>query len=119
MRGIYRCTIGLTNDPRTSKLVPMTDEQLKIRNQRFMNAGFIPDYELDGFVVDGFGAWMGDITPTDEFNGSYFQPFFELGYNIVLGPKGPDSVNNSVGVFCKNYKEMLNNKDARTSKHLK
>lgn len=119
MRGIYRCTIGLTNDSKTGELVPMTDEQLKIRNQKFMDAGFIPNYELDGFVVDGFGAWMGDITPTDELNGSYFQPFFELGYNIVLGPKGPNSTSDSVGIFCKNYKELLKNEGTKNCKYSK
>ncbi len=106
MRGVYECNIGLTIDPKTKKQKLMTEEQLKVRNQKFMELGFIPDYEINCFVVEGFGAWMGDAFSPRDLKDDYFQTFFNMGYDMVIGPKGPNSTGN-IGVFCKNYKELL------------
>lgn len=106
MEGFIRCNVGskVVNKRGMLHLELMNNYELAQKHERMRTAGFIADRELDCYIVEGYGAWMGNI---DGINGlsKRYQEYFEKGYELVIGPPA-----NGNGVFCLNYLDLINSK---------
>ena len=94
------------------------------RQEKFILAGLIPDYENDLFIRPGFGALCfscGEYNDLDNIIeiSSIFENFYDFpkklkeGYKFKIGP-GPNIDKNGnikdYAVYCTNYKQILEEK---------
>lgn len=87
-----------------SHLELMNPLELAQKHERMRATGFIPGRELNCYIVEGYGAWMGNIG-TNELN-EHYQEYIEKGYELVVGPPAPPMIK-GYGVFCTNYLELV------------
>lgn len=94
------------------------------RQEKFILAGLVPDYNNDLFLRPGYGALCfccGEYSDLDSvietaacFDNFYdFPGKIELGYKFVVGPGvSVDNDGNVIdfAVYCTNYKEILEDK---------
>ena len=71
--------------------------------------GFKYCKEFNKFVYDGYGVYLKDIDKKDL--DEYLVFFEEFGYDIVFGPMVSGNYLNDVGLFCKNYVDVLCNRE--------
>lgn len=94
-------------------------------NETMKQAGFIIDRENEVYVMEGLGAFMSNITDdiqeiddlrTYEDSRLHNNPYREIvrlmdeeGYEFVLGPGAPLGIGSlpKKGVYCKNYREIV------------
>lgn len=99
-------------------------------NEMMEKAGFTIDRENSIYVREGFGAFrcnvdkkiktIDDLRSYEE-NGT--NPYSEIlrlideeGYEFVLGPGAPNGLLGDLGLYCKNYKEIIEKEKATTTK---
>ena len=105
MFGIICCSNGIKcmkDDKENIWYVPLDHEELENHNELMREHGFIPNYEYDCYILDGYGAYMGN-TDSEDLSEFYWSSFSNMGYDLVLGPKSCDDICGKYGVFCKNY----------------
>ena len=85
----------------------LTDDESRSYIEDMSKKGFIPNYEYDCFILDGYGAYMGTTTLDNFENSFYWNYFINLGYQLVIGPSPYDGMSESYGVFCENYEELF------------
>ena len=71
--------------------------------------GFKYCKEFNKFVYDGYGVYLKDINKKDL--DEYLEFFEEFGYDIVFGPMISGNYIDDVGLFCKNYVDVLCNRE--------
>ena len=71
--------------------------------------GFKYCKEFNKFVYDGYGVYLKDIGKKDL--DEYLEFFEEFGYDIVFGPMVSGNYIDDVGLFCKNYVDVLCNRE--------
>lgn len=78
--------------------------------------GFIPMYDYNLYVREGYGAYIGNVLQGDmesyRKNGISYQEYIDKGYQLVIGPGAP-SYRDSVigyGLYCKNWEEFVDEK---------
>src|SRR5574344_513937 len=99
-------------------------EELKKEQNRFLNSGLTIDEEKNLYYLEGYGAFINnvdnDINTVDEMlnkvtsTGNLYQygayRYFDAqGYKFVIGPGIQDEYGkvNKKGLYCSNYKEIL------------
>jgi len=107
MKGFIKCSMHskVISHQGRSSLFPMNRYELIERNNKMANAGFIPDYDMDCYVMEGYGAWMGNVENADGFS-DFYQVYIDKGYELVFGPPAPPQIK-GYGVFCNNYLEII------------
>ena len=109
MEGFIQCNISskVVSKKGMLHLELMNHYELAQKHERMSAAGFIPDRELNCYIVEGYGAWMGNSGST-ELN-EHYQEYLEKGYELVFGPPAPP-MTKGCGVFCSNYLDLINSK---------
>ena len=131
MEGFKNCNFAIESklDEFTGMhvLYPVSPES---ENSRMERAGFTIDKENGVYVMEGFGAFKSnvdkEITSIDDLREYYDKtlksnPYDEVirlmdeeGYDFVLGPGAPgkDGVVFGTGLYCRNYKEIIEKQKA-------
>lgn len=114
MKGFLRCSMAskvvLSHGEYT--LEPMNNNELAEENDNMRKAGFVPNSDLDCYIVEDYGAFMGNVEGNvEQANGlgEFWQEYIDKGYELVLGPPAPP-LKDGYGVFCKNYLELVDSK---------
>ncbi len=99
MKGFVSCTRNIEH------LGPFFNDKMKYN-------GFIPQYDLDCYVVQGYGAFMGitNVNSIDELLEKYYvfyKEYISKGYNLLIGPAPYVAPQHSRGIFCENYLDIL------------
>ncbi len=84
---------------------------IEIENNKDMPKKFVPNEKYNCYVVDKYGAWMGDIKKKKEI-----ENYKILGYKLKLGPSS--NKHYKYGVFCTNYKKLLKKKKENVEKQV-
>ena len=131
MKGFKRASFALKKgyDSFTHQdiLIPTNPIQ---ENLIMQNAGFIIDKQNDVYVKKGLGAYKTnideEISSIEDLRNYYDELFSknpyddiiklidEEGYDFIIGPGAPanDGVVYGNGLYCKNYKEIIENQKA-------
>lgn len=118
--GFIRCNVRNKTEIYKDKgvvLETMTEEEICEENKIMKKAGFIPDYGLDCYVVDGYGAWMGSTNSFNQFVDDYIG-LMQKGYDIVLRPNISKTNNITFQIFCKNYHIIYNEASKKVQKEM-
>ena len=110
MKGFVRCStaskVVLSHGDFT--LEPMNSSELAEENNEMREAGFIPNSDLDCYIMEEYGAFMGNVEQANGLS-EFCQEYIDKGYELVLGPPAPP-LKDGYGVFCKNYLELVDSK---------
>lgn len=109
MKGFIRCNMGIKSINSNGRTITIRMNQVELAqtHQQMYQAGFIADKELDCYIVQEYGAWMGN-TEGPEIS-EFYQEYIDKGYELVLGPPAPP-MTTGYGIFCSNYMELINSK---------
>ena len=106
--GFIRCNIhekSVINEDNELTLGIMTEEEIEEYNREMISDGFLPNYGLDCYINNDFGAWLGYAKGMPDFEKNYMSLFSE-GYDLVLVPNKSKHGNIVYQVFCKNYEDI-------------
>lgn len=115
MKGFVRCSTAskVVLSHGEFSLEPMNSYELAEENNEMREAGFIPNSDLDCYIVEDYGAFMGNIEQANveqaNVPSEFYQEYIDEGYELVLGPPAPP-LKEGYGVFCKNYLELVDSK---------
>ena len=107
--GFIRCSIHIKTELQQNNemgIETMTEKELEEKNAEMIQDGYIPNYSLDCYIVDGFGAWMGSTTNMSDFEKNYMD-FIDNGYDLILRPNKSHLGNFTYQVFCRNYMKIF------------
>lgn len=118
--GFISCNAHTKSGVNNNELVleAMTVEELKEHNKEMEENGYIPNYELDCYIVDEYGAWMGYIKGIEEFE-QHFGHFMEKGYDLIIKPVKSKGHSTKYNVFCRNYHTIYIKNGIEIQKQLK
>ncbi len=107
-----------------------------IRWDMLRKTGIHPYPELNIYVNNQYGAWMGNINGNinndyelsnlscldfDTYISTPLSKYIDAGYELVIGPAVPetDGKMHGIGIYCKNWQEIISKSSLNMQKSIK